>query len=86
MKKVELEKATKTLADYVKKVKKEPVIVTSEGKPLAVLIGLGGTDMETDSLSNNPKFIDLLERSRARLKYEGGISLEEMRELLAEGK
>ncbi len=86
MKTLELDEATKTLAEYAKKVSKEPVIVTSDGKPLAALIGLGGADMETVSLSNNPKFLDLIERSRARVKAEGGISVEEMRHRLKKPK
>jgi hypothetical protein len=39
-------------------------------------------DMETVSLTNNPKFIALIERSRARQKKEGGISTQEMRRRL----
>ncbi len=42
----------------------------------------GGTDWETESLSNNPKFLAILERSRKRLREEGGISSEEMRRRL----
>ncbi len=34
--------------------------------------------METVSLSNDPKFIALIERSRARQEEEGGISIQEM--------
>jgi len=43
-------------------------------------------DMETVSLSNNPKFIALIERSRARQKKEGGISIQEMRRRLGNPK
>ena len=39
-------------------------------------------DEETVALANNPKFLEILERSRARYKAEGGISLEEMRRRL----
>jgi hypothetical protein len=60
------------LADYAKKLKKAPVIITKEGKPLAALISLINADMETISQSNNPKFIALIERSRTRQKKEGG--------------
>jgi len=79
MKTVEVAKATLPLADYTKKVKKEPVIITREGKPVAALVGISNADIETVSLSNNPKFLNLIERSRARQKSEGGISTEEMR-------
>lgn len=39
-------------------------------------------DAETVAMANNPKFIAILESSRARQKTEGGISLEEMRRRL----
>ncbi|MCX5885480.1 MAG: type II toxin-antitoxin system prevent-host-death family antitoxin [Proteobacteria bacterium] len=78
MKTVEVTKATQPLADYTKKVKKEPVIITREGKPVAALISISNADIETVSLGDNPKFLALIERSRARRKAEGGISAEEM--------
>lgn len=79
MKTVEVAKATLPLADYTKEVKKQPVIVTVKGKPVAALVSISNADIETVSLSNNPKFINLIERSRSRQKSEGGISTEEMR-------
>ena len=82
MKTVEFAKATLPLCDYTKKVKKEPVIITKEGKPLAALVSITNADIETVSLSNNPKFIALIERSRSRQKSGGGISTEEMRRRL----
>jgi len=54
MKTLECSEANLPLADYAKKLKKAPVIITEEGKPLAALISLIGADMETVSLSNNP--------------------------------
>lgn len=86
MKTVEVSKATLPLSDYTKGVKKEPVIITKEGRPVAALVSLPNTDIETVSLSNNPKFIALIERSRARQKSEGGISSEEMRRRLERPK
>ena len=86
MKTVEIAKATLPLSDYTKKVKKEPVIITKEGKPVAALVSITNADIETVSLSNNPKFIALIERSRARQKSEGGISTEEMRRRLGKPK
>ncbi len=68
MKTVEVSKATLPLSDYTKEVKKEPVIITKEGRPVAVLVSIPNADIETVSLSNNPKFIALIERSRARQK------------------
>ena len=39
-------------------------------------------DMETLAVSTNPQFIDLIERSRARQKAEGGFTSQEMRRRL----
>jgi PHD/YefM family antitoxin component YafN of YafNO toxin-antitoxin module len=83
---IECSEANLPLADYAKKLKKAPVIITKEGKPLAALISLINADMETISLSNNPKFIALIERSRTRQKKEGGISFQEMRRRLEKPK
>jgi len=86
MKTVEVSKATLPLSDYTKEIKKEPVIITKEGRPVAILVSIPNTDIETVSLTNNPKFIALIERSRARQKSEGGISSEEMRRRLERPK
>ena len=86
MKTVEVSKATLPLSEYTKEVKKEPVIITREGKPVAVLVSIPNADIETVSLSNNLEFIALIERSRARQKSEGGISSEEMRRRLERPK
>jgi prevent-host-death family protein len=86
MKTVEVSKATLPLSDYTKEVKKEPVIITKEGRPVAALVSLPNADIETVSLSNNPKFIALIKRSRLRQKAEGGVSTEEMRRRLEKPK
>lgn len=83
MKTVDVARATLPLSDYARKVKKEPVIVTKEGKPLAALVSISNADIETVALSSNRTFIALIERSRARQKTEGGLSVEEMRERLS---
>jgi prevent-host-death family protein len=82
MKTVEISKATLLLSDYTKEIEKGPVVVTKAGKPVAVLVGIPNADVETVSLSDNPRFVALIERSRARQKSEGGISSEEMRRRL----
>lgn len=82
MKTIEMTKATLSLSDYTKDVTQEPIIITKEGKPIAALISISNADVETVSLSNNPHFLALIERSRTRQKTEGGISSEEMRQKL----
>ncbi len=68
----------------------ETVTLTVGGRPVAivqplvplVLIEAEEVDLESVSLSTNPQFLELIERSRQRHKTEGGISNEEMRRRL----
>lgn len=80
MKIVDIAEATATLAEYTTDLSEEPIVITNNGKPIAALITLENVDLETISLSSNPKFIELIERSRRRA--EGGISSAEMRRKL----
>jgi prevent-host-death family protein len=79
MKVVEATKATATLAEYAAEIESGPVIVTSKGKPVAALVPIENADLESVSLSTNREFLDLIERSRARSRKEGGIPNDEMR-------
>lgn len=82
MKLVELQKASRSLREYAQESKAEPIVVTIDGKPMAVLLAIEDTDLETVSLSTNAKFLALIERSRHRHQEEGGISSDEMRKRL----
>jgi len=79
MKVIEKDKATGTLGAYAAEVGNGPVVVTDQGKPVAVLVPIENADLETVALSTNPQFIELIERSRARGRVEGLITSEEMR-------
>ncbi|HKP53323.1 MAG TPA: hypothetical protein VJ183_11815 [Chloroflexia bacterium] len=82
MKTIKLEDATASLATYARDIDGEPVVLIEDGKPVAALLPIDNADMETVSLSTNPKFIAIIERARARWRAEGGISTEEMRRRL----
>jgi antitoxin (DNA-binding transcriptional repressor) of toxin-antitoxin stability system len=84
MKTVEIGEATNPLADYIQGVKSEPLVITDQGLPTAVILPLTNTDLETVALGTNPDFIALIERSRARLRQEGGLSAAEMRQRVLE--
>ena len=79
MKVIEMADATGALADYAEEMASGALIVTEQGQPVAALVPIENVDLETVGLSTNPKFIELIERSRARVRAEGGISAEEMR-------
>ena len=55
------------------------VVITDHGQPVAALVAIENSDLETVSLSTNPQFLDLIERSRARVSDEGGVPSEEVR-------
>ncbi len=82
MKTLEMTKATASLAEYAREVRKEPVIVTRKGKPVAALVAVENADLETVALSVDARFLALIERSRTRQKAEGGIPSAEMRRRL----
>jgi prevent-host-death family protein len=79
MRLVEISKATTSLGEYTRRLRKKPVVVTRKGKPVAALVPICDADAETISLSTNPQFIALIERSRQRMEAEGGIPIEEVR-------
>jgi antitoxin (DNA-binding transcriptional repressor) of toxin-antitoxin stability system len=82
MKTIKLEDATAPLASYARDIDGEAVVLVDDGKPVAALLPIDNADMETVSLSTNPKFLAIIERARARWRSEGGISTEEMRRRL----
>ena len=83
MKTVEKQDATRTLAEYTADIQGGPVVVTDHGRPVAALVRIENADLETVALSTNRQFLDLIERSRSRVRAEGGVSSEEMRKRFA---
>jgi prevent-host-death family protein len=79
MKTVEIDDATAPLADYARRVKKAPVVLTLRGRPAAALVSITNADSETVGLSTSDRFRALIERSRTRRRVEGGIPPAAMR-------
>ena len=75
---IEISEAVQSLGEYAQHISAGPVVVTKAGQPVAVVISAENADMESISLSLNPEFMEIIERSRARQKKEGGISSDEM--------
>lgn len=82
MKTIELNNGSHTLVEYAQDIGIEPIILVRDGKPVAALVPIENTDIETISLSTNPQFLALIERSRSRQKLEGGLSPDEVRRTL----
>jgi prevent-host-death family protein len=82
MKKIELSKASGPLSEYAEKARKSAIIVVRRGKPFAAVVPIRNADEETVALSTNRKFLKIIDRSRARVKKEGGIPANELRRRL----
>jgi antitoxin (DNA-binding transcriptional repressor) of toxin-antitoxin stability system len=69
---------------YIDDSKKSPVIVTDNGKPVAMIVAIEeDDDLDRLLLAHNPRFLQLLEESRQHVRVTGGLSLTEFRQKLA---
>ena len=54
------------------------VLITSHGKPVAVLHGISEDELEDYVLGNHPELRRSLDEAESELKKRGGLSLEEV--------
>jgi hypothetical protein len=78
LKTLDIAKAPALLAKYAEDPDQEPIILMSGRKPVAVILPTQGADVESISVSLNPEFHALMERSRESGDKEGWISFEEV--------
>jgi prevent-host-death family protein len=64
-------------SEILRLAEKEEVVVTSRGKPTAIIKGISEEDFEDYLLENNPKFLAALEKAREEYMELGGISIDE---------
>lgn len=83
MRKIEIGDATEPLSEYAQNAGAGPLVVTLDGRPIAALVSIEDTDLESLALGADPGFVDIIDRSRRRQAEEGGISSEEMRRRFA---
>jgi prevent-host-death family protein len=74
------------LSAYLKESQEGPVVVTRNGKAVAVLVAVTDDDeLERLVLAHSPKFQALLDKSRRQIEATGGIPHEQFwREMNAE--
>lgn len=65
MKVINVREAREQLAELIDAAQSEPVCLTRHGKPVAVLSGVEGVDMETVVLQNSKEFWTMIEGRRA---------------------
>src|SRR5690242_16392657 len=76
------------LSAYLKESQQGPVVVTRNGKAVAVLLAITDDDeLERLLLAHSPKFQALLDKSRRQIEETGGIPHEQFwREMKAESR
>ncbi len=64
---------------YIKKIHEGPLVVTKNGRPVAVLYGIENQDdLERILLANSKKFQAMLDAAEQRIRESGGLSHEEV--------
>jgi prevent-host-death family protein len=72
-------------SSYVDESKESPIIVTKNGKPVAMIVAIEeGEDLDSLLLAHNPRFLQILEEARQRVRMTGGVSLAEFRQRVVE--
>ena len=74
MKIVSATEVASDFAGYLKASKQEPIVVTRNGKPVAVLLRTGSADdLERLLMGHSPKLQSILEKARQRFRARAGI-------------
>ncbi len=64
---------------YINQLQTSPVIVTKNGKPVALMMGISEQDdLERVMLAISPRFQTLLDKAEKRIQETGGISHDEV--------
>jgi hypothetical protein len=79
MKTMNIKELSPTLLEFVRTLGDEPVVLMHRAKPVAALLPVSNSDLETVSLSLNPQFLAIIERSRNSLRHSRGYSSDELR-------
>lgn len=64
-------------SEILRKADKEAVIITSKGKPRAIVTAISEEDFEDYLLEQSPELSDILEEARREYILRGGITLED---------
>ncbi|PWH13491.1 MAG: hypothetical protein DDG60_10165 [Anaerolineae bacterium] len=64
---------------YIKQLQTAPVVVTKNGRPVAVMMGISDEDdLERLLLAISPKFQALLDKAEKRIQETGGLGHDEV--------
>ena len=63
-------------SEILRRADKEEVVITSNGKPRAVILSLTEEGFEDYLLERSPTFLKALDRARKEYSVKGGVSLD----------
>src|SRR5262249_33447009 len=86
MKIVELENASRPLADYASDLGSDPLLITSHKKPVAALVPIEDVDQESLALALSPQFGKIIRRARAEVKKGKVFSLKQVRQEMSKNR
>ncbi len=64
-------------SEILRKAEKEAVIITSKGKPRAIVAAISENDFDDYLLEHSPKLLEVLEKARKEYVRKGGVKLED---------
>ena len=76
MKVVAVREAKASLSEYIDKAQRDRVLITRHGKPVALVIGVEGEDLEDLLTMANPRFWEMIEDRRRK---NGSATLAEVK-------
>jgi antitoxin (DNA-binding transcriptional repressor) of toxin-antitoxin stability system len=82
MKCLDIGQASDSLGQYVRDLANEPLLVTEGGQPVAALVPLDEDDAMSFALAGDPRFLALIERSRAEARSGLAVPAAEVRRIL----
>lgn len=66
MKQLTLEQLSEQLQDYIRSAQEEQILITDNGKPIALLVGLENSDLEQLNLQLSAQFWQMISDRRQR--------------------
>lgn len=79
MRSIELSTATRSLSAYAEEFANESIVLTLNGKAIAIVTAIKDIDRASFSLNLNPEFLAIIQNAREEFKAGKKLSLEEMR-------
>ncbi|MBI1952555.1 MAG: type II toxin-antitoxin system prevent-host-death family antitoxin [Candidatus Omnitrophica bacterium] len=75
---VNVRKLKNQISEVIRRARRGDVVVTSRGRPQAVLHAISEEGLDDYLLANSPKFVKSLEDSYREYRRKGGVSLKRL--------